>query len=118
MSTYHISGEEVANLAVAGKPSILTGTVIENQSVFDALPKMIVDKHNELCDAVDSMDSSRDAIIRGIYPVGSVAMNTTGINPKEYLLKGSEWSEITGLSFGALIGGTAEVTIHIFIRIS
>jgi hypothetical protein len=52
-----ITTAEVQATYVQKNPNVLTGTAQENKKVFDALPLMIVDKHNELATVVATITS-------------------------------------------------------------
>jgi hypothetical protein len=52
-----ITAAEVQATYVQRNPNVLTGTAQENKKVFDALPLMIVDKHNELATVVATITS-------------------------------------------------------------
>ena len=54
-----ISTAEVNQYHVQGVPGDrLTGTVQENKAVFDALPELIVERHNGLTDDVKDIDDA------------------------------------------------------------
>jgi methionine synthase II (cobalamin-independent) len=52
-----ITTAEVQATYVQRNPDVLTGTAQDNKKVFDALPLMIVDKHNELATVVATITS-------------------------------------------------------------
>jgi hypothetical protein len=52
-----ITTAEVQATYVQRNPDVLTGTAQDNKKIFDALPLMIVDKHNELATVVATITS-------------------------------------------------------------
>ena len=56
MALPKITTADVQNCYVQGQPDKLTGTAQQNKAVFDALPQMIVGKHNDIIDTLNSTD--------------------------------------------------------------
>ena len=60
LSDYKITQEETAANGVVSAPDVLTGTAQENKAVFDALPRLIIDRMNSLIDAIQAQASAAE----------------------------------------------------------
>jgi len=81
MALPKITTADVQNCYVQGQPDKLTGTAQQNKAVFDALPQMIVGKHNDIIDTLNSTtdgDSGADNIGATAIVAGG-AENVQGI---------------------------------------
>lgn len=66
ITDYKISETNVYTRYVQSAPSVLTGTVKENQEVFDKLPMHIVEKHNGSLDEIANTFATQSAMVEGI----------------------------------------------------
>lgn len=60
ITDYKITEADIAPVEVVGKPTVLQGSAQDNKFVFDAFPRMIVEKFNG---ALDEIANDTSAVI-------------------------------------------------------